>query len=71
MTLTKWDKSVRIAKIKMGLNPGTFTKIQGNLLKESQKIYQILLINGTLKKALKGTNRGVHNHHFHAGFASK
>ena len=26
---------------------------------------------GTLRKALKGTNRGVHNHHFHAGFASK
>jgi|TARA_B100001540_G_C15468555_1_gene488994 hypothetical protein len=50
MTLTKWDKSVRIAKIKMGLNPGVFTKIQGKLLKESQKIYQILLINGTLKK---------------------
>ena len=28
-------------------------------------------IKGTLRKALKGTNRGVHNHHFHAGFASK
>jgi hypothetical protein len=50
MTLTKWDKSIRIAKIKMGLNPSTFTKIQGKLLKESQKIYQILLINGTLKR---------------------
>lgn len=25
---------------------------------------------GTLRKALKGTNRGVHNHHFHAGIAS-
>ncbi len=28
-------------------------------------------INGTLKKALKGNNKGVHNHHFHAGVASK
>ena len=28
-------------------------------------------IKGTLRKALKGTNRGVHNHHFHASFASR
>tara|TARA_B100001564_G_scaffold80699_1_gene64906 strand:+ start:413 stop:526 length:114 start_codon:yes stop_codon:yes gene_type:complete len=26
---------------------------------------------GSLKKALKGTNRGVHTHHFHTGIASK
>ena len=29
------------------------------------------IINGTLRKVLKGTNRSVCNHHFHAGFASK
>ena len=28
-------------------------------------------IKSTLRKALKGTNRGVHNHYFHAGHASK
>jgi hypothetical protein len=27
--------------------------------------------NCTLRIALRGTNRGVHNHHFHAGFAGK
>ena len=25
----------------------------------------------TLRIALKGTNRGVHSHHFHAGVASR
>ena len=29
------------------------------------------LTKSTSRIALKGTNRGVHNHHFHAGFASK
>jgi hypothetical protein len=36
-----------------------------------EKIIKSYTIKGTLRKALKGTNRGVHNHHFHAGFASK
>ena len=27
-------------------------------------------IKGTLREALIGTNKGVHNHHLHAGFAS-
>jgi len=27
--------------------------------------------NCTLSKALKGTNRGAHTHHFHASSASK
>ena len=27
-------------------------------------------VKSTLRKALKGSDRGVHNHHFHAGFAS-
>ena len=29
------------------------------------------LNSGTLKLALRGTSRGVHGHHFHAGIASK
>ena len=45
MTLAKWDESVRLAKIKLGLDPKRFTKIQGKLLKESQIIYHILLLN--------------------------
>lgn len=45
MTLAKWDESVRLAKIKLGLNPMKFTKIQGKLLKEAQVIYHILLLN--------------------------
>ena len=36
-----------------------------------KKMIKYYTINGTLRKALKGTNRGVHNHHFHAGFASR
>ena len=27
--------------------------------------------SGTLRLALRGTNRGVHSHHFHAGAASR
>jgi hypothetical protein len=45
MTLTKWNESVRLAKIKLGKDPKRFTKIQGKLLKEAQIIYHILLIN--------------------------
>ena len=45
MTLTKWNESVRLAKIKLGLDPKRFTKIQGKLLKEAQIIYHILLLN--------------------------
>ena len=40
MTLTKWNESVRLAKIKLGKTPRRFTKIQGKLLKEAQIIYQ-------------------------------
>ena len=29
------------------------------------------LNSGTLRLALRGTNRGVHSHHFHAGAASR
>ena len=45
MTLKTWDESVKLAKIKLGLNPKEFTKIQGKLLKEAQIIYHILLMN--------------------------
>ena len=45
MTLTKWNESVKVAKIKLGLDPKKFTRIQGKLLKEAQAIYSILLLN--------------------------
>jgi hypothetical protein len=35
-----------------------------------KKMIKNFIIKGTLRKTLKGTNRGVHNHHLHAGFAS-
>ena len=44
MTLAKWDESVRLAKIQLGMNPKTFVKIQGKLLREAQKIYHLLLL---------------------------
>ena len=45
MTLTQWSESVRIAKIRLGLDPKKYTKIQGKLLKEAQAIYSILLMS--------------------------
>ena len=45
MTLSKWDESVRIAKIKMGLDPKSYMVIKGKLLKEAQDIYQLLILN--------------------------
>jgi len=45
MTIAKWNESIRIAKIKLGMKPKSFIKIQGKLLKEAQAIYQILLMN--------------------------
>ena len=45
MTLTKWNESVKVAKIKLGLDPKKFTRIQGKLLKEAQAVYSILLLN--------------------------
>ena len=32
---------------------------------------KIYTVKGTLRKALLGTNKGVHTHHFHAGIASE
>jgi hypothetical protein len=45
MTLSKWEDSVKVAKIKLGIDPKKFTKVQGKLLKEAQKVYSILLLN--------------------------
>jgi hypothetical protein len=36
-----------------------------------EKVIKNYTTKSTLRKALKGISRGVHNHHFHAGFASK
>tara|TARA_B100001113_G_scaffold124333_1_gene101465 strand:- start:1027 stop:1173 length:147 start_codon:yes stop_codon:yes gene_type:complete len=48
MTLAKWDESVRIAKVKMGLDPKSYIMIKGKLLKEAQAIYQMLILNEKL-----------------------
>jgi hypothetical protein len=49
MTLAKWNESVKVAKIKLGLDPKKFTRVQGKLLKEAQAVYSILLLNDKLK----------------------
>ena len=48
MTLAKWNESVRIAKIKLGLNPKSYIMIKGKLLREAQAIYQMLILNEKL-----------------------
>ena len=48
MTLAKWNESIRIAKIKMGLDPKSYIMIKGQLLKEAQAIYQMLILNEKL-----------------------
>ena len=45
MTLAKLNESCKIAKIKLGLDPKKFTRVQGKLLKEAQAVYSILLLN--------------------------
>ena len=45
MTLAKWHESVRLARIKLGLDPKSFTNVQGKLLREAQIIYHLLLLN--------------------------
>ncbi len=47
MSLSKWEDSVKMAKIKLGMNPKKFTRVDGKLLKEAQAIYSILLLNTT------------------------
>mgnify|MGYP003624300666 FL=1 len=44
MSLVKWQDSVKVAKVKLGLDPKKFTKVKGKLLKEAQKVYSILLL---------------------------
>jgi uncharacterized Fe-S cluster-containing MiaB family protein len=48
MTLVKWNESIRIAKIKMGLDPKSYIMIKGKLLREAQAIYQMLILNEKL-----------------------
>jgi hypothetical protein len=47
MSLSKWEDSVKMAKIKLGMDPKKFTRVQGKLLKEAQAIYSILLLNNS------------------------
>jgi hypothetical protein len=44
MSLSKWEESVKVAKIKYSIDPKKFTRVQGKLLKEAQKVYSIMLL---------------------------
>jgi len=44
MSISKWEESVKVAKIKIGVDPKKFTRVQGKLLKEAQKVYSIMLL---------------------------
>jgi hypothetical protein len=46
MTLSAWDNSVRIAKIRLGMDPNSFTAIKGKLLKEAQLVYYLMISSG-------------------------
>ena len=50
MSLKRWEDSVNIAKIRLGLDPKDFTRIQGKLLKEAQAKYRILRLNKYVSK---------------------
>jgi hypothetical protein len=50
MSLAKWNESVRVAKIKLGMDPKSYVAIRGKLLKEAQAIYQILILNESRSK---------------------
>jgi hypothetical protein len=54
MSLKRWEDSVKVAKIKLGIDPKEFTRIQGKLLKEAQKIYRILMMNKNVVKNKNG-----------------
>lgn len=43
MTVAKWSEAVKISKIKKGINPDSFIELKGELLKEAQIIYSILI----------------------------
>ena len=47
MSLSKWEESVKVAKIKCSVDPKKFTMVQGKLLKEAQKVYSIMLLKST------------------------
>jgi len=46
MTLSAWDSSVRIAKIRLGMDPNGFTMIKGKLLEEAQLVYYLMISGG-------------------------
>ena len=52
MTLAKWRDSVLVAKIKLGIDPKKFTRVEGKLLKEAQAVYHIMMAknSGTKNK---------------------
>jgi len=52
MTLAKWRDSVLVAKIKLGMDPNKFTRVEGKLLKEAQAVYHIMMAkkSGTKNK---------------------
>ena len=50
MSLKRWEDSVKIAKIRLGLDTTEFMRIQGTLLKEAQTIYRILMLNKNVSK---------------------
>jgi hypothetical protein len=47
MSLNAWDNSVRIAKIRLGVDPNSFTMIKGKLLKEAQLVYYLMISGGS------------------------
>ena len=47
MSLSKWEDSVKMAKIKLGMNPKKVTRGEGKLLKEAQAIDIIVILNTT------------------------
>lgn len=49
MSLAKWQDSVKIAKVRLGLDPKKFIKIKGKLLKEAQKVYSFLMLKQSSK----------------------
>ena len=56
MTLTQWSESVKVAKIKLGLDPKKFTRVQGKLLKEAQAVYSILMLSKSKSKSKSNTS---------------
>ena len=51
MTQALWKQAVKTAKLKAGINPDTFMKIDSKMFKEAQQIYLFLLIKNNSKKS--------------------